>query len=41
MEWANGELLQKEDCEMEAEVALPEKQVKKKSCQESWQCEGV
>lgn len=30
MEWANGELLEKEDCEMEVEVALPEKRVKKK-----------
>ncbi|XP_051992935.1 uncharacterized protein LOC127651233 isoform X2 [Xyrauchen texanus] len=28
--WANGELLEKEDCEMEVEVALPEKRVKKK-----------
>ena len=27
--WANGELLEK-DCEMEVEVALPEKRVKKK-----------
>lgn len=30
VEWANGELLEKEDCEMEVEVALPEKRVKKK-----------
>lgn len=30
MEWANGELLEREDCEMEVEVALPEKRVKKK-----------
>ncbi|CAL8248193.1 unnamed protein product [Merluccius merluccius] len=29
VEWANDELLEK-DCEMEVEVALPEKQVKKK-----------
>lgn len=30
VEWANGELLEKEDCEMEVEVAQPEKRVKKK-----------
>lgn len=36
VEWANGELLEKEDCEIEVEVAQPEKGLRKRrSCQES------